>query len=72
MEVSNQSQHAFWTEPAISGAPIFVTADYVWGPDESHYSEHRYTISSYSLQSSTEVDDRYYYLEDRKKTRFPR
>jgi hypothetical protein len=46
MSVSNQSQHPFWSEPAISDAQIFVTADYVSGPDESHYSEHRYMISA--------------------------
>ena len=32
ISVSNQSQHAFWQEPAISDAQIFVTADFVWGP----------------------------------------
>ena len=32
--VSNQSQHAFWTEPSISEAPVFVTADYSLGPNE--------------------------------------
>ena len=29
LSVSNQSQHAFWTDPTISKAAIFVTADYV-------------------------------------------
>jgi hypothetical protein len=30
ISVSNQSQHAFWTDPAISDASIFMTAEYVW------------------------------------------
>jgi len=45
--VSNQSQHAFWNDSAISEAPIFMTADYVFGPNEGHYGEHRYIISAY-------------------------
>ncbi len=63
--VSNQSQYSFWNEVAISDAQIFVTADYVWGPDEGHYGEHRYIISAYVLKPLHEVDDVYYYLEDR-------
>ena len=63
--VSNQSQHVFWSDSAISDAQIFVTADYVWGPDESHYSEHRYMMSAYVRKPSSLLDGRYYYLEDR-------
>ena len=59
MSVSNQSQHAFWSNPAISQAQIFVTADFVWGPDESHYEPHRYIISAYTIFENR------YYLEDR-------
>ena len=63
--VSNQSQHAFWSDPTVSDAKIFVTAEYVWGPDESHYSDHRYIISAYVLKPSSLLDGRYYYLDDR-------
>ena len=63
--VSNQSQYAFWSDPTISDAQIFITADYVWGPDESHYSEHRFIISAYVLRSSSLLDDPGYFLEDR-------
>jgi hypothetical protein len=62
--VSNQGEHAFWGDPAISHAPIFVTADYTVGADESHYSPHRYIISAYLRKSSTLVDGELYYLED--------
>jgi hypothetical protein len=65
MSVSNQSRYSFWSDCAISDTPIFVVADYVWGPDESHYTPHRYSISSYVLKPSTLVDDQLYYLEDR-------
>jgi len=46
VSVSNQSQHAFWNEPVISPAQIFLTAEYVWGPDEGHYgaSVHRVCV----------------------------
>ena len=63
--VSNQSQQAFWSDSTISEAQIFVTANYVWGPDEAHYGEHRYIISAYVRRPSSIVDDLYYYLEDR-------
>jgi hypothetical protein len=61
--VSAQSQHAFWNDSAISDAAIFLTASYVWGPDEGHYGFHRYIISAYTrkLVSGDSVN---YYLED--------
>ncbi len=62
--ISNQSEHEFWNLPALSDAPIFATADYVTGPDESHYSEHRYIVSTYTRRSSSMVDGLFYYLED--------
>jgi len=64
LSVSNQSQHAFWNDPAISKAAIFLTADFVWGPDESHYSDHRYMISTYLFGLSLENHD-LYSLQDR-------
>ena len=63
--VSNQSQHGFWAASAISEASIFLTADYVLGPGESHYDPHRYIVSAYVLKPSSLLDDSYYYLEDR-------
>jgi hypothetical protein len=63
--VSNQSEHAFWNDSTISNAPIFVTATFEWGPDESHYDEHRYMISVYVRLPSSLVGDLHYYLEDR-------
>jgi hypothetical protein len=61
MSLSNQSQHAFWNDSTISAAPILVTAEYVWGPDEGHYGDHRFMVSAYGLKS----DALMYYLEDR-------
>jgi hypothetical protein len=65
VSASNQSQYTFWSDPAISDAKIFLTADYVWGPDEGHYDEHRYFISAYVRKPSAYSDRRSYYLEDR-------
>ena len=65
LSISNQSEHGFWTEPTISDAPIFLTADFVWGPNESHYVAHRYIISAYVWRSNSMVDSPSYYLEDR-------
>lgn len=63
--LSNQSENAFWADTSLSDAPIFVTADFVWGPDEGHYSDHRYMISAYVRRASTLIDGLHYYLEDR-------
>jgi hypothetical protein len=62
--ISSQSEHEFWNLPALSDAPIFATADYVQGPDESHISEHRYIVSTYARRSSSLLDGLFYYLED--------
>jgi hypothetical protein len=41
-----------------------VTADWTSGPDESHYSPHRYIISAYALRASPSLlDGLYYYLK---------
>jgi hypothetical protein len=61
--VSNQNQHTFWFEPAVSDWKIFLTASFVWGPDEGHYGPHRYIISAYFPSAS--ADDRSYRLQDR-------
>jgi hypothetical protein len=64
ISISNQSEHEFWNLPALSDAPVFAIGDCVLGPDESHYSEHRYIISTYTRLPSSMVDGLYYYLED--------
>ena len=63
VSISNQNQHAFWNEPGISEQTIFLTADYVWGPDDSHYGLHRWIISAYF--PGPEPDNDRYYLQDR-------
>ena len=65
VELSNQGQHVFWSEPSISDAKIFVTADFVWGPGEAHYDKHRYIISAYLYIYTSLLGQRDYYLEDR-------
>lgn len=61
-----RSKDEFRTDPTISEAKVFVTADHTWGPDESHYGDRRYFISADAPQSPTEViESRRYHLEDR-------
>jgi hypothetical protein len=66
IEVSNQSQHAFWNEPSISASPIFLTADGAGQSEHTHYGEHRYIISAYIRTSPpyNEFNDDIYLLED--------
>jgi hypothetical protein len=63
--VSNQNQHGFLNDPSISPSPIFLIADYAWGPDEGHYGQHRFTISAYVRLISADFDSEAYHLEDR-------
>src|ERR1700674_2949093 len=61
--VSNQSQHAWWELPEISDSKVFLTADFVWGPREAHYSDHRYIVSVY-VRRPDDFDELSYYLVD--------
>jgi hypothetical protein len=47
--LTNQSEYRFWNEAAISDTALFVTADYVWGENESHFGRHRYRVTTYSF-----------------------
>ncbi|HVO99410.1 MAG TPA: hypothetical protein VMT15_15165 [Bryobacteraceae bacterium] len=62
-EISNQSQHDFWELPEISDSKIFLTASYVWGPREAHYTDHRYIVSVYARRPDY-FDELSYYLVD--------
>jgi hypothetical protein len=45
--LTNQSEYHFWNLPAISAMAVLVTADFVWGEGETHFSQHHYRITSY-------------------------
>jgi hypothetical protein len=64
--ISNQGSYAFLSDPAISDARIFVTADAtpIPGPDESHYSDHRFIVSAYLLKTCDVLDEPHYFLQD--------
>ena len=47
VRVTNQSEYHFWNLPALSAMPVLVTADFVWSEGETHFSQHRYRITSY-------------------------
>jgi hypothetical protein len=47
--VSNQSEYQFLNEPSISTMPLLVVADAQWGEGETHFADHRFRISTYSL-----------------------
>ncbi len=64
LSLSNQSQYRFLERPELSKSPIFVTADYRWGVDESHFGEHRFIVSAYRFRLSTIHGTSHYYLED--------
>jgi hypothetical protein len=64
LEVSSQSQHEWWELSGISDSKVFLTADYNWGPGESHFSDHRYIVSVY-VRRRDDFDELSYYLVDR-------
>jgi len=61
VKVSEQSEHQIWKETLISDLPIIVTATYEWGDGETHFSAHRFRISTYvfghQLQNYTLQDE---------------
>jgi hypothetical protein len=63
--VSSQSDHAFWKDETISDAPIFLTAEYIWGPSEGHVDDHRYIVSAYVWSFSSLIVNQGYFLQDR-------
>ncbi len=54
--VSNQADVATWNLPTVSPLPVFVTADYLWGEMEAHYSSHFFEIRMYVYDGAA---DRY-------------
>jgi hypothetical protein len=64
VSIPNQSEHEVWNLPDLFDAPIFMTAAYVWGPDEGHYDLHRFIVSTYARGRSSLLDGLSYYLED--------
>jgi hypothetical protein len=45
--LTNQSDRAAWSFPAVSNFPILVTADFVWIEGETHFASHFYTVTAY-------------------------
>lgn len=64
LQASNQSQHGRWELPEISDSKVFLTADYIWGPQESRSSDHRFIVSVY-VRRPDDFNELTYYLVDR-------
>lgn len=54
--VTNQADVAAWDLPAVSPMPVLLTADYLWGAMEGHYSPHFFAVKIYVYDPQT---DRY-------------
>ena len=63
--ITNQGQYIVWRERSVSNADLFVTADFIWGEGETHFSEHRFRVTTYAFNSDTQR----YSLRDRYVTR---
>jgi hypothetical protein len=66
--VTNQADVAAWDLPAVSPMPVFLTADYLWGAMEAHYSAHFFEVrmyvydpvaDSYKLRHKYRTDHKY-------------
>jgi hypothetical protein len=42
--LTNVSDHAIWHEPKFSPFPLVVSADFVWGKNETHFGRHSHTV----------------------------
>ena len=62
IRLSEQSEYALWKERDISDALILVTADYVNGVGETHFSRHRFRIRAYILEAAREASGSPEYL----------
>jgi len=54
--VTNQADVAAWDLPTVSPMPVFLTAEYIWGGMEAHYSSHFFEVRIYVYDG---VADRY-------------
>lgn len=53
MELTNQSELRLWSLPSISNLPVVMTADFIWGSGETHFSTHRYVVRTYVFSAAT-------------------
>jgi len=61
LTVSEQGEYQFWSEASISPKLLLVTANYVWNAGETHFSRHKFQVSTYVFSFSTQG----YQLRDR-------
>lgn len=54
--VTNQADVAMWDLSVVSPMPVLVTADYLWGAMEGHYSQHFFEVRMYVYDAAA---DRY-------------
>ena len=52
--VTNQADVAAWNLPTVSPMPVFLTADYLWGAMEGHYSSHFFEVRIYVYDPAME------------------
>ena len=51
--LTNVSDHQVWLLPNVSPESVLVTADFVWGPGETHFSSHFYTVQAWVFDPAT-------------------
>jgi len=65
--LTEQSDRRVWNLPELSTMPVFATADYNWGKDESHFSAHFFTVSAYVFDANAhEYTQRLKFVTSRK------
>jgi len=52
VRISEQGEYRLWREPSVSKMVLVVTADYLWGDGETHFSRHRFKVSTYAFGTS--------------------
>lgn len=70
--ITEQGEFRFISFPEIEVGSVLITADYLWGDGETHFSPHRYEIAMYAfvqkrgfvLAGSYITDRKYKSLED--------
>jgi len=73
IQVSEQGEYAIWHDRTLPSGVLFVTADYIWGEGERHFSDHRFRVRSYVLETTDDAESIRLALRDEYETanRYP-
>jgi hypothetical protein len=55
VQLTEQSDHAVWQLSSVSSMPVLLTADFVWGKNETHFEPHHFEVRAYLYDSAKQI-----------------